>query len=626
MLNALRRRAKGTLAKLLIALLVLSFAVWGVADFVNTVNPTEVARAGETPVSAREFERAWRVQSARFAQQFGRALTPQEIQTFGLADSVLQALVTEALQVDAAHKIGIDVGDETLAQRIRNDPRFSAGGRFSRIAFERYLADFGYNEAEFVELERAATSQEMWANSLVGRLAAPVPYVEALNSFTNQTRSAAYFRVDNDDLSTIDDPAADELRAYYDANQDQFRSPERRTFTTLLISPEALAEPETVSDDAVQRAYEIDGAYGQPEKRRVQQVVLDDQETAQKAADAINEGYAFAIVLRQLGKKSGDVDLGLVTRGEIFDSAIADAAFGLEDRKATVVDGRFGPTLVRVAEIEPASKRPLEEVQEEIRQALALDEAVDQIRTLEVDVTDAVAGGAPLSEIGERFDLPLASFEALTREGIAEDGTAADVPGGQTALNAAFTAAAGDDANSVEVDDATVWVQTDTIIEAAVRPFEEVQTEVLIAWTEAKRAELLDALADEAVAAIEAGTPIAEVATQYGSGVTTTDPFAVAAPPEDLPRAVASATFEGGLGSAATVADGDTRIVLEVAEVIEPAFFEESADLDPIKQRLSQGMANGLLFDFLNAYQSEVGATVNQPIFNQITGLAPPQG
>lgn len=626
MLNALRRRAKGTFAKLLIALLVLSFAVWGVADFVNTVNPTEVARAGDTPVSAREFERAWRVQSARFAQQFGRQLTPQEIQTFGLADSVLQALVTEALQVDAAHAIGIDVGDDALAQRIRNDPRFNVGGQFSRLAFERYLADFNYSEAEFVELERAATSQEMWANSLVGRMSAPTPYVEALNRSINQTRVAAYFRLDNDDLTTIDDPTEEELRAYYDANPDEFRSPERRSFTTLILSPETLAEPEAVSADAIRRAYEIDGAYGQPEQRRVQQVVLDDSETAQKAADAINEGYAFAIILRQLGKKSGDVDLGLVTRSEIFDTTIADAAFGLEARKATVVDGRFGPTLVRVAEIEPASKRPLEEVEAEIREALALDEAVDQIRTLELDVTDAVAGGAPLSEIAERFDLPLQSFEALTREGIAEDGSSADVPGGQVALNAAFTAAAGDDANSVETDDATVWVQTDTIIESAVRPFEEVQTDVLIAWTEAKRAEMLDALAQKAVAAIEEGTPIEEVAQQYGSGVTMTDPFTASEPPEDLPRAVAGATFEGGLGSAATVADGTTRIVLEVAEVIEPAFFEESSDLDPIKQRLSQGMANALLFDFLNAYQSEVGATVNQPIFNQITGLAPPRG
>ena len=626
MLNALRRAAKGTLAKLLIGILVLSFAVWGVSGFVNTVNQTEVARVGDTPVTAREFERAWRVQSVRISQQLGRSLTPEEIQTFGLANSVLQSLVTGALQVDAAHEMGIDVSDETLAERIRTDPRFASGGRFDRAAFDRFLGNFGYSEKEFIELERDAVAQELWTNSLVGGMTAPTAYVEAMNRFANQTREVATFRLTDDQLSTIPDPTEEELRAYYDEHKDEFRAPERRTFSIVTLSPEELAEPDLVSEDAVKRAYETDGAYGQPEKRRVQQVVLDDEETAQKAAEAINSGYAFSAVLRQLGKKRQDVDLGLVTRQGIFDETIAEAAFGLEPRKATVVDGRFGPTLVRVAEVEEAAKQPFEEVEAEIRQSLALDEAIDQARTLRIDVTDAVAGGAPVSEIAERFDLPVKVVDAVTRQGLDGKGDRVEIPAADAVLNAAFGAEAGDDALEVEEGDVTAWVQVDSIIQSDVQKFEDVATDVLVAWTEARRTEQLDALAQEAASAVDEGTPIEDVAATYGVTVETYQPFTFNQPPEGLSQAVAAAAFDGPVGYATTVPDGETRIVMEVTAVSEPAFFEEDVALDQVRQQLGDGMANAVLLDFLNAWQERVGATVNQPIIDQVTGIAPRQG
>ncbi|UOM33266.1 peptidylprolyl isomerase [Acuticoccus sp. I52.16.1] len=626
MLNALRRGAKGPFAKILIAVLVLSFAVWGVSGVVNTTNVSEVARVGDTPVTAREFERAWRLQSIRISQQLGRALTPEEIQNFGLANSVLQSLVTEALQVDAARTIGIDVGDETLAEQLRTDPRFAAGGRFDRNAFNRYLANFGYSENEFIEIERDATVQEMWTNSLLGGMQAPTPYLEAVNRFTNQTREVATFRLTDANLATIADPTEEQLQAYYDEHKDEFRAPERRSFTTVTLSPQLLAEPDVVDADAVRRAYETDGAYGEPEMRRVQQVVLDDAELAQKAADAINEGYAFAAILRQLDKKRADVDLGLVTKSAIFNKAVADAAFQLEARKATVVDGRFGPTLVRVEEIQEAAKQPFEEVEADIREQLALDEAMDQARALQTDVTDAVAGGAPVSEIAERFDLPLQTVEAVTAGGVGLDGQTVDVTGGDTVLGAAFRAEAGDDAAPVEDGDATIWVQVDTIIEADVRPFGEAQTDVLFAWTEAERARQLDELASAAVDAVNEGTPIEDVAAEYDAQVARSDPFTFNEAPGELPQAVATAAFEGPVGHAASVADGDSRIVLEVAAVSEPAFFAEDQALSQVRQRLDEDLANAVLLDFLNAWQTEVGATVNQPILDQITGVAQRQG
>ncbi|MBJ3776501.1 peptidylprolyl isomerase [Acuticoccus mangrovi] len=623
MLNALRRGSKGIFAKILIIILVLSFAVWGISGFVNQVNPTEVARVGSTPVSAQDFARVYQAQANRLSQQLGSPITPSQAQAIGLPQQVLNSLVSEALQVDAAHALGVDLGDDTLASRIRENRAFAGpDGNFSRARFNRLMAENGYNEADFIELQRDAAAQEMWVNGVVGGVTAPTPYLEAFNRYANQTRRVTWFTVDDSMIDAIPDPDEDTLKAFYDEHQAEFRSPERRSFSTVTLSPEALAKPAEVSADAVRRAYEASGAYGTGERRHVQQIVLSDKALAEKAAAALNDGVAFAAILSELDRKFADVDLGLVERSALVDPAVADAAFSLDVKGAAAVDGRFGPVLVRVSEIVPAQKRPFEEVEGEIRQELALEEAHDQMRTLVANVEDAVAGGASVAEIGDRFDLPVATISYVSRQGFGEDGAPVDIPAKETVLTEAFSDAPGDDASPVEDGDATIWVQVDSVKEAADQPFEKVEGDVRFAWTEAEKAKRIEAVAEEAEKKVREGASVEEVAAEYGAEAQVSEPFSQGKPPEGLPQPASAAAFEGPLGHVDLVMTGDfAQVVLKVTEVNEPAFFEGAADLQQIRRALDDGMGTALLLGFLNGWQQEVGATQNPTVINSIVGL-----
>lgn len=621
MLNALRRSAKGFLAKILIALLVLSFAVWGVSDFVNQVDPSEVARAGDTPVSAAEFSRLYQRQANRIAQQTGRGLTPQQAQSIGLPQQVLQTLVTDALQVDAARKLGLDIGDEALAERIRAQPVFAGSdGSFDRALFDTLLAENRYTEDEYIALQREAAVQEMWANGLVGGLSTPTPYLQAFNRYANQTRQITYMTLTEEVLGPIPDPSEAQLRAFFEENKADFRSPERRTFSYVTLDAETLAEPEAVSAEAVRRAYERDGAYGQPEQRRVQQVLFDDAAAAERAADALRSGTDFAEILAERDRTFEDVDLGLVERSDLVDPAVAEAAFALEEGGVTAVDGRFGPVLVRVSEVREAAKRPLAQVEDEIRQRLAVEDAEELVNDLYVRVEDAVAGGATVGEIAARFDLPARTVSLVSSQGVDPEGRDVDAP--QSILSTAFQVAPGADAEPVHMDDTYAWVQTTTVKDAADRPFEEVRGEVLVAWTEAQKTERLADAAADALERVENGVPLDTVAADLGVAAQTTDPFSRREPPQGLPQPVANAAFEGPLGHAGSVIAGEGRhVVFEVTNVSEPAFFEESAELRPIRQNLNDQLANTLLTEFLTAYQADVGATQNPTVINQIVGI-----
>ncbi|MEM7693624.1 MAG: SurA N-terminal domain-containing protein [Pseudomonadota bacterium] len=628
MLNSLRKGSKGILAKLLIALLVFAFAIWGISDFVNQVDPSEVARAGDTPVSSREFDRVYRQALGNTSRQMGRGLTPQEAQAVGLPRQVLSQLVTEAFQVDAARDLGVDLSDEALAERIRTQPAFAApNGTFDRIRFDQLLADNRYSEAEFIEIQRDAARQEILVGSLLGGFDAPKIYLEAFNRYQNQTRRVRHMTLTDAALGPIEDPSEDDLRAYYDANKAIFRAPEYRTFGVVSLSADALADPAAVSDDAIRRAYDAPGAYGDPERRGVQQIIMDDAAAAEAAAERVNAGTPFETVLTDLSRTFADVDLGAVTRDEVLDPAVAEAAFSMEAGRAAAVDGRFGAILVHVSEVTPAGKRPFEEVADEIRTTLAQEDAQGELRNIFNEVEDAVAGGAQVSEIAERFDLPSRSVEKISEAGGLASGTTPEPPVEGALITAAYQQSVGDDAEPVEVGETTHWVQLTDITEAADRPYEEVADAVLLAWVESEKVSRLGALAEEALSKIDNGVPMAEVAQQYGVSVGETEPFSQGAITTELPQPVPAAAFEGPRGhTASVIAENGDHVIIKVTEVAEPAFFEADADLQQARSVLNRGIADGLLYEFVNAWQAEHGATVNQPVIDQLIGLTPYPG
>jgi len=624
MLNALRRGAKGVLAKTLIGLLVLSFAVWGISDFVNQIDPSEVAEAGDTPVPAAEFARVYQRAVGLTSQRIGQPLSPDQAQAIGLPSQVLSQLVTEALQVDAARSLGLDIGDETLAQRIREDPVFAGSdGAFERARFDRLLSQGRYSEAEYIELERDDAVREMLVMSLLDGLDVPGPYLAAYNRVQNQTRQVSYFVLDEDAIGPIADPTEATLRSFYEGRKADFRAPEYREIATVSLTAEAIAEPAAVSADAVRRAYEVAGAYGAAERRRVEQILMQDAATARRAAERLREGAALDTVLDEVGRSRDDiVDLGMVERGELVDPAVAEAAFSLDGVGAVAVDGRFGPALVRVTEVEAAGKRPFEEVEPQIRRELALEEAEEEVNTLFDRVEDAVAGGARVREIAERFSLPSRTVPAIDRDGATPEGGQPDPPVPAAALRAAFEGEEGDDAVPVEVGEGYTWVQVNDVTPAADRPYEAVAGEVLVAWLEAEKADRLSSLAEEALRALRDGAAVETVAERYGAQAQVSEPFSRGEPSSQLGESAQEAAFQGPEGHTAAVSDGEgRRIVLKVTQVSEPVFFEGDAALRGARSALAEGLADTLLTEFVNAWQAEVGATVNQPVLDQIIGV-----
>ena len=477
-----------------------------------------------------------------------------------------------------------------------------------------------YSEAEFIEIERDAAVREMWVNGLLGGYTTPEPYLSAVNRYLNQTRTITHFPLTEDAIGPIPTPDDETLRTFYDDNTDLFRAPERRSFAYVSLNADAVARPDDVPDAEVRQEYERSSAYGVPEKRRVQQIPFDDPARARQVANRLSADASLDAVLSSLDTTFDDVTLGLVARSELVDPAAAEAAFTMQAGEARFVDGRFGPIVVHVSEVQDAQKQPFSEVEGEIRRSLAADRAESRVNEMYPRVEDAVAGGARVQEIAERFELPLSTVESVSRQGVTPDGERVDVP--RPILSTAFSVEPGQDAEPVRLDTATAWIQTESVTDARERPFDAVRGDVLVQWTEAEKTERLARRANKAVSAIETGEPVERVAARADAEPETSAPFSRSEPPQELASAVASAAFEGPQGHAAQVVAAPGRhVVFKVTSVSEPTFFAGSDELGPIRSTLNDGLADTMLTQFLNAWQAEVGATQNRTVIEQIVGL-----
>src|SRR5512138_2101141 len=104
MLDAMRRGVANLLAKLLLGLLILAFAVWGIGDYiVRGPQQGALATVGKTKISEEDLKQAYNEEVQSVSRQLGRALTPEQAQLLNIPPRALERLIgTAAIDQHAA--------------------------------------------------------------------------------------------------------------------------------------------------------------------------------------------------------------------------------------------------------------------------------------------------------------------------------------------------------------------------------------------------------------------------------------------------------------------------------------------------------------------------------------------
>ncbi len=305
----------------------------------------------------------------------------------------------------------------------------------------------GMTEDQFVAELRKSYVRQQLASAIVGALEAPDAYLRAYHDYISDERDIGYLVLTPDLVGEIAEPSETELTTYFNEHKSDWRAPELRSVSVVRMIPEDMANTGDISDDEARKVYDSQLAtrFTVPERRQVEQIVFKDMAEATEAASALGGGKTFDELMTDRGLTAGDVDLGLITRDKILDSDVADAAFALSANSVSgIVDGRFGPVILRVTTIEPEVVTSFDDAKEGIKTELAAAKAAQEIADQFNVIEDARAGGSSLQEIASNYGLKVITYPAIDATGKDGDGVAiADLPGGTALVSAVFESDVG---------------------------------------------------------------------------------------------------------------------------------------------------------------------------------------
>lgn len=489
MLQGIRDRAHGFIAWIVVILISIPFALWGVQEYLGPDPNVAVAEVDGDEISLVDYRTA--LQTVRAS--LNRQLPGQDVsRMFGesfIRDRALEGLVRERLIARASSDAGFVVSDEQLARAIRSAPAFQRDGAFSTEEYEYALRRSGSSPGRFETDTRRRLLEAQWRDAIVLSSAAVESRARRLAALESQTRSFSRLVVPAGRFAGVE-VGEEAIAKRYEDNRGAFLTPEEVRLRYVVLARDDLAADVEVPAGTIEGRYDARKAgLTMPEQRRVRHILVADEEGGEEAlarAEALHArilaGEAFEDVAREASDDPGSApsggDLGYGERG-IWTPPFEEAAFSLAvGDLSEPVRSDFGFHLIRVEDVRESRTRSFDEAKEELEREYR-DERAEQAYFEQVERLSNLVFEQPdnLDDAAEVLGLTVEESGYLSRRG--EPGH--DVLGDRAVIAAAFDedVLAGNNSEPVEIEGyRTVVVRVEERREPRQRTLDEVRPEV----------------------------------------------------------------------------------------------------------------------------------------------------
>ena len=517
--------------------------------------------------------------------------------------------------------------DDEVKRQIMSDPSFKgANGAFDPARFAGVIRQIGFTEQRYIAEQRHVALRRQIAGTVTAGVEPSKTLLEALNHFQNEQRTIDYVKLGAAQAGTIDPPSPEQLAGYFDAHKVQFRAPEFRKIAFVVMTPEEIAKWTVVSDDEAKKAYEErKDKLSTPEKRQLQQIMFPNGTEAQAARSKIDNGTSFDDLAKERGLSPSDVDLGTISKSEIIDPAIANAAFSLKTGDVSQpIQGKFGVVLVKVGKIEPGNQPTYDSVAARLKHDIAVDRARASVNDLHNKMEDERGGGASVVEAAKKLGLTAVTIDAVDRSGRTPDGKpVTGIPPGVDLIAQAFASDVGVDNEALQLgNNGFVWFDVLGVTPSRDRTLDEVKDKVEARWRDDQITSRLMAKATDMVQKLGQGGKLADEATGLGTKVESASPFKRDATVTGLPAAVIAAAFrtaKDGAGQAPG-AGTDEWVVFRVTDVKAPPLDLASDEMKKLKDSIQRSLSDEDVGQYIAKLETEIGTTVNQAAVAQVIG------
>ncbi|TYT25429.1 peptidylprolyl isomerase [Luteimonas viscosa] len=410
MLQTLREKMTGWIAIVVVALLAIPFAFFGMEQYLFQSGSNFAAKVEVQPswwrsapdwwlvrkfawesveVTPEEFRDAFEVERQRRREAEGEQFDARAFETPDTKREVLEALVDRKVLQLAAKRDGMVVGDTRVREAIEGIAAFQVDGVFDQQRYLLTLQSQGYTPQGFQEMVR----DDLQASLLAGQV--------ARSAFTTPGETERMMRLlgERRDVSFVVLPApepdsgavgASEIQAWYDANRADYRAPERVTLEYVEIDGNALPPVPAPDEAALRQRYEQEKArFVEPEQRLVSHILVPVEEGADAAAQEAAEAKArqiaqqarqpdadFAALAKanpgDPGSAANGGDLGWIRQDGSMVEPFEDAVFAAQAGSISdPVRSPFGWHVIQLREIRAGQQVSFDEVRETLAQEQA---------------------------------------------------------------------------------------------------------------------------------------------------------------------------------------------------------------------------------------------------------------
>jgi len=431
MLQAIRNNAQGALVWIVVGLIVVSFALFGLGSYLSGASKVVAASVNGVDISSTALTRAYQNYQERLRKMLGNQYNPEMFGTARIKTEVLQGLITQEVMNQMLHEQGYLASSEQILEKIKQYGAFQEDGSFSAKRYKEVLSLQGINGEAFEnDLSRDIATQQLRSAISASAFLTEKEKI-SLAVLQNQKRKIGYFDVSVKSYRKSIKVSGNEIKSYYEKNSQQYLTAEKVQLEYIELNMDDVAALQEVTDEMVKQHYE-----SSPESY----MTKDDVAAKKKITELrkqIQQGKDFAVLAKKYSQDKGSAkqggDLGYLTRGvsEQFDNVV----FALKKGEVSkVIKSKEGFQIIQLDDIrtgDPEERKvrhillkaksklkPLADVKVAIKKELQYQQAgkaffndADQMNNLSYETPDS------LEPVADALGLKVKTSTLMTRRG-----------------------------------------------------------------------------------------------------------------------------------------------------------------------------------------------------------------
>lgn len=530
MLQSVRDNLKGTVVSVIVVLFfILPMVITGVgSSFLGSVAGTDAAVVEGRSITRAELGREVYLQKQRLLSQDGVDPSADFLKDENLAKPVLERLTRKEAIVAAAEKGGMGVSENAVNSMIVTQEEFQVDGKFSSQQFRSLLARVGLTPAAY----KAALSEDLMLAQLNNGL--------ELSSFVTEQEKSELLAIINEKRTfySVDIPAEgladsvsvsdDEIADYYARNKEQFREPEKVTVEYVETSVNALADTVSVNEDDIQVQYDTEvSKFDATPELEIAHILIEAEgaekesllaEVESKLADGEDFSVLAATYSTDAGTKELGGNLGKLVSG-VFPEAFEQAARALNEGEVSPpVETDSGTHFIKVVSKTVPSPPTYEARKPSIERSLKIAKA-EELYLASVDKLEELTFSAPdLASAAAELGVEVKTSSAFERN------SGVGIAGNPEIRKAAFESDVlvdGHNSRVIELaGNRAVVIHKKTHSPEHIKSLEEVRDDVVASLTDEKVNALLEQKSKAFVEKAKAVEDVEQLASELGYSFT----------------------------------------------------------------------------------------------------------